>query len=144
MGFESFRSGFFQQRKTCQGFLQKASRDPPGSVGELIDDYFRELFPPKKSFPKKFLQGYIGELFPPMLLELVFGANFSSDILGSNFIFKYFFVLVDFFGKLFHQIFFLGVSFENCFVTISPQRVCGRNGSSNTFLVEVSAGIYLA
>ena len=36
------------------------------------------------------------------------------------------------------------VSFENCFVEISPQRVCGRNVFSNTFLEEVSAGICLA
>ena len=106
MGLESFRSEFFQQRKTCQGFLQKASRDPPGSVGELIDDYFGELFSLKKQFPKKFLQGYIGELFPPKFLESFFPANFSSDIFGSNFMFKYF--LVDFFlGRFFHQKFFL-------------------------------------
>ena len=38
----------------------------------------------------------------------------------------------------------VGGSFENCFVEISLQGVCGRNVSSNTSLVEVSAGICLA
>ena len=70
-------------------------------------------------------------------------ANFSSDILGSNFIFKYF-LIEFFFVDLFIKYFLVGVSFENCFVEISPQRVCGRNVFPNTFLVEVSAGICLA
>ena len=61
-------------------------------------------------------------------------ANFSSDILGSNFIFKYFleFFLVDFSSNNL----FGGVSFENCFVEISLQGVCGRNVFANTFSVE--------
>ena len=46
-----------------------------------------------------------------------------------------------FFGRLFPQFFLVGDSFENCFVEFFLQRVCGRNVSSNTFLVEVSAGI---
>ena len=100
--------------------LVKASRDPRGSVGELIDDYFGELFPPNKCFPKKFLQGYIGELFPPMFLESFFRANFSSDIFGSNSIFKYFLV-VFFWVACFIKYFFGGVSSENCFVEISLQ-----------------------
>ena len=53
-------------------------------------------------------------------------ASFSSDILGSNCIFKYFLVEC-FLGRFFHQMYFGEVSFENCFVEISPQRVCGRN-----------------
>ena len=35
------------------------------------------------------------------------------------------------------------VSFENCFVEIPLQGVCGRNVSSNTFSVEVTAEICL-
>ena len=70
-------------------------------------------------FPQgKFLQGYIGELFPPMFLESFFRAIFSSDIFGSNSIFKYLFVLIYFFCRFF-QIFFWWGSFENCFVEIS-------------------------
>ena len=66
-------------------------------------------------------------------------ANFSSDILGSNFIFEYF--LVEFLlGRFVHQIYFGEVSFENCCVEISLQGICGRNVFANTFWVEVSAG----
>ena len=65
-------------------------------------------------------------------------ANFSSDILGSNFIFKYF--LVDFFlGRFVHQIYFGWGFFGKLFC-----RVCGRNVFSHTFWVEISAGICLA
>ena len=38
---------------------------------------------------------------------------------------------------------FVGVSFENCLVEISFQRVCGRHVASNFFLVEVSVEICL-
>jgi len=37
----------------------------------------------------------------------------------------------------------VGVSFENCFVEVPFQGVCGRNVSSNTFSVEVAAEICL-
>ena len=95
----------FSSKERLVKAFEKASRDPPGSVGELIDDYFGELFPSKKCFPKKFLQGCIGELFPPKFLESVFRANSSSDIFGLNFIFKY---LVEFFvGRFVHQTYFL-------------------------------------
>ena len=44
-------------------------------------------------------------------------------------------------GRLFPQIFWSEIAFENCLVEISLQRGVGRNVSSNTFLVEVCAGI---
>ena len=72
---------------------------------------------------------------------------FSSDIFGSNFIFKSFLVEIFFLGggvDFSLKYFLVGVSFEKCFVEILVQGVCGRNVSSNTFLVEVSAGICLA
>ena len=87
-----------------------------------------------------FIQSLFGKEFP---VRDCFVANVSSDIFGMSFTFKYLLVeislsiiLVDCF-----LFFLVGDSFENCFVEISLQRVCGRNVSSNTFLVEVSAGI---
>ena len=39
----------FPAKEKNPGFLQKAFRGPQGSVGELIDDNFMELFPKKVS-----------------------------------------------------------------------------------------------
>ena len=41
-------------------------------------------------------------------------------------------------------IFFVVVSWENCFVQTSLQRVCGGRVSSNIFLIQVSIEICLA
>ena len=88
-----------------------------------------------------FIQSLFGKEFP---VRDCFLANFSSDVFGLSFTFKYLLVEISLsiiFGRLFPQFFLVGDSFENCFVEISLQRVSGRNVSSNTFLVEVSAGI---
>ena len=45
--------------------------------------------------------------------------------------------------ELYFQIFFGRVSFENRVVEISLQRACGKDVSSNTFVVEVSVEICL-
>ena len=58
-----------------------------------------------------------------------FGKDFSVNICFVDFLPKYFLV---------------GVSFENCFVKISLQGVCGRNDSSNTFSVGITAENCLA
>ena len=62
----------------------------------------------------------------------IFGHGFGKDC-SLNICF------VDFFLNYF----LVGVSFENCFVEIPLQGVCGRNVSSNTFSVEFTAEICL-
>ena len=76
-------------------------------------------------------------------------ANFSSDIYiwVESYLQKLFGRDFFFLGGgvvFFRKYFLVGVSFEHCFVEISLKRFCGRNCSSISFLVEVSAGICLA
>ena len=66
---------------------------------------------------------------------------FGKDIFGHGFAedFSLIICFVDFLPEKNS----VGVSFENCFVEIPLQGVCGRNVSSNTFSVEVTAEICL-
>ena len=103
-------------------------------------------FPPKNSSQKSFFRD---------ILENSFLQSFLNPFFGQIFLQTYYHIWVEFYvriffgrlflGRFFHQIFFLGgVFFENCFVEISLQGVCGRNVFANTFLVEVSVGICFA
>ena len=69
----------FPAKEKTPGFLKKAFRDPQGSVGELIDDYFWELFPKKVS-----LGIYIGHSFLQCFSNCVFGHT-SHKVSSRNF-----------------------------------------------------------
>ena len=85
-----------------------------------------------------FLPGFICERF---FLRIYLQIFFGKDIFGHGF--GYFFSLNISFVDFFLKYFSVRVSFENCFVEIPLQGVCGRNVSSNTFSVEVTAEICL-